>query len=80
VCTRLGAEHDPADGVRGLPDEAKAAFYVERERVLRGEGSEGTCLSAFEELARLAADLPPEHVRNQMAEARRRPSRRGLTG
>ncbi|MFD7241994.1 DUF4760 domain-containing protein [Streptomyces massasporeus] len=26
VCHRLGAEHDPAGGVRGLPAEAKAAF------------------------------------------------------
>ncbi|MGW0497573.1 DUF4760 domain-containing protein [Streptomyces sp. NPDC003007] len=62
VCTRLGAERDPENGVRGLP----------------AEGSSGTYLSTFEELARLAADLPPEHVRDQMAEARRRGSRRGL--
>ena len=27
VCTRLGAEHDPEAGVRGLPGEAKTAFY-----------------------------------------------------
>ncbi|MER6234428.1 hypothetical protein ABT169_35630, partial [Streptomyces sp. NPDC001616] len=27
LCTRLGAEHDPAGGVRGLPAEAKTAFY-----------------------------------------------------
>lgn len=26
VCTRLAAEHDPANGVRGLPAEAKTAF------------------------------------------------------
>jgi hypothetical protein len=115
VCTRLGAEHDPEAGVRGLPGEAKAAFYnivyyyqsfanlavfglldetlmvtvlrtritsvwqavrpfVERERELRGEGG-GTYLSIFEELARLAAELPPEHVRDQMAETRRRLTR-----
>lgn len=52
--------------------------FVERERVLRGEGSEGTYLSTFEELARLAADLPPQHVRDQMAEARRRLPRNRL--
>ncbi|MER7897019.1 hypothetical protein ABTX62_13100 [Streptomyces sp. NPDC096046] len=119
VCTRLGTEHDPENGVRGLPAEARTAFcsvvyyyqsfanlavfglldqtllvtvlrtrivsvwkavrpFVERERELRGEGSSGTYLSTFEELARLAADLPPEHVRDQLAEARRRSSRRGL--
>ncbi|WP_202425618.1 hypothetical protein [Streptomyces sp. HUCO-GS316] len=48
--------------------------FVERERELRGEGG-GTYLSIFEELARLAAELPPEHVRDQMAETRRRLTR-----
>jgi hypothetical protein len=52
--------------------------FVERERELRGEGSGGTYLSTFEELARLAADLPAENVRDQMAEARRRHSRNRL--
>lgn len=116
VCMRLEAEHDPEAGVRGLPDEAKAAFYsvvyyyqsfanlavfglldetlmvtvlrtritsvwqavrpfVERERELRGEGSGGTYLSIFEELARLAAELPPEHLRRRMAETQRRLTR-----
>ncbi|MEV6171585.1 hypothetical protein AB0L99_25590 [Streptomyces sp. NPDC051954] len=120
VCMRLGVEHDPEGGVRGLPDEAKAAFYsvvyyyqsfanlavfglldetllvtvlrtrivsvwqavrpfVERERELRGEGSGGTYLSIFEELARHAAALPPENVRQRMSEAQRRLTRLGLT-
>jgi hypothetical protein len=115
VCTRLGVEHDPEAGVRGLPGEAKAAVYsvvyyyqsfanlavfgllddtllvtvlrtrivsvwqavrpfVERERELRGEGG-GTYLSIFEELARRAAELPPEHVRDRMTETRRRVTR-----
>ncbi|WP_142212080.1 hypothetical protein [Streptomyces sp. SLBN-118] len=118
VCTRLGAEHDPEAGVRGLPGEAKTAFYsvvyyyqsfanlavfglldetlmvtvlrtrivsvwqavrpfVERERELRGEGGGGTYMSIFEELARLAAELPPEHVRNRMTENRHRLTRLG---
>ncbi|MEW2398109.1 hypothetical protein [Streptomyces sp. NPDC046862] len=116
VCTRLGVENDPEAGVRGLPGEAKAAFYsvvyyyqsfanlavfglldetlmatvlrtritsvwnavrpfVERERELRGEGGDGTYLSIFEELARLAAGLPPEHLRDRMAETQRRLTR-----
>jgi hypothetical protein len=111
VCTRLGVECDPEAGVRGLPSEAKTAFYsvvyyyqsfanvavfglldetllvtvlrsriasvwqavrpfVERERVLRGEGR--TYLSIFEEMARLAAELPPENVQRRMTDARRR--------
>ncbi|MGI5405119.1 DUF4760 domain-containing protein [Streptomyces sp. CA-135486] len=119
VCTRLGAEHDPEAGVRGLPGEAKTAFYsvvyyyqsfanlavfglldetlmvtvlrtrivsvwqavrpfVERERELRGEGDGGTYMSIFEELARRAAELPPEHVRNWMTENRGRLTRLGL--
>jgi hypothetical protein len=118
VCTRLGAEHDPEAGVRGLPGEAKAAFYsvvyyyqsfaslavfglldetllatvlrtrivsvwqaiqpfVGRERELRGESGGGTYMSIFEELARLAAELPPEHVRRRMTETRRRLPRLG---
>jgi hypothetical protein len=119
VCERMGVEHAPEVGVRGLPDEAKAAFYsvvyyyqsfanlavfglldqtllvtvlrtrivsvwqavrpfVERERQLRGENG-GMYLSIFEELARHAAELPPEHVRDQMTEAQRRLKRLGLT-
>jgi hypothetical protein len=115
VTMSLGVEQDPAAGVRGLPDEPKAAFYsvvyyyqsfanlavfgmldetllatvlrtrivsvwtavrpfVERERELRGE-SGGNYLSTFEELARLAAQLPPEHVRERMTENRRRRTR-----
>lgn len=118
VCTRLGAEHAPQVGVRGLPAEARAAFYsvvyyyqsfanlavfglldetlmvtvlrtrivsvwqavqpfVERERELRGESGGGNYMSIFEELARLAAELPPEHVRNSMPQNRRRLSRLG---
>ncbi|WP_329337992.1 hypothetical protein OG866_25030 [Streptomyces sp. NBC_00663] len=113
VTQRLGAENDPAAGVRGLPAEPRAAFYsvvyyyqsfanlavfglldetllatvlrtrivsvwqavrpfVERERELRGEAGGGTYMSIFEELARLAAELPPEHVRDRMTENRRR--------
>lgn len=49
--------------------------FVERERELRGEGGEGTYLSIFEELARLAAQLPPQHVRDRMAETQRRLTR-----
>ncbi|MBE8473790.1 DUF4760 domain-containing protein [Streptomyces justiciae] len=112
VTTRLGAECDPAGGVRGLPAEPRAAFYsvvyyyqsfanlavfglldetllatvlrtrivsvweavrpfVERERELRGEAGGGTYMSIFEELARLAADLPPEHVRARLTASRR---------
>jgi hypothetical protein len=119
VTMRLGSEHDPAAGVRGLSGEAKAAFYsvvyyyqsfanlavfglldetllatvlrtrivsvwqavrpfVERERELRGESGGGNYLSIFEELARLAAELPPEHVRERMTETRRRRSGLGL--
>lgn len=119
VTMRLGAEQDPEAGVRGLPDEAKSAFYsvvyyyqsfanlavfglldesllvtvlrtrivsvweavrpfVERERELRGEGSGGTYLSIFEEMARLAAELPPQHARERMSEIRRRRSGLGL--
>lgn len=116
VTMRLAAENDPAAGVRGLPAEAKAAFYgvvyyyqsfanlavfglldetllatvlrtrivsvwqavrpfVERERQLRGEGGGGTYMSIFEELARQAAELPPEHVRDRMTATRRRRTR-----
>ncbi|MFI9831610.1 hypothetical protein ACIHIX_28460 [Streptomyces sp. NPDC051913] len=118
VTLRLGAENDPAAGVRGLPDEARTSFYsvvyyyqsfanlavfglldetllvtvlrtrilsvweairpfVARERELRGPGG-GNYLSSFEELARLAAQLPPDHVRERIAEIRRR-RERGLT-
>ncbi|NUO43281.1 MAG: hypothetical protein HOV82_14730, partial [Streptomyces sp.] len=113
VTQRLGAENDPAGGVRGLPAEPRAAFYsvvyyyqsfanlavfglldetllatvlrtrivsvwqavrpfVERERELRGEAGGGTYMSIFEELARLAAELPPEHVRERMTARRHR--------
>ncbi|MFC8519422.1 hypothetical protein [Streptomyces sp. NPDC057257] len=119
LCTRLGAEHDPAGGVQGLPAEAKAAFYnvvyyyqsfanlavfelldetlmvtvlrtrivsvwqavrpfVERERELRGETGGGSYMSIFEELARLAAALPPGHVLDTMAQNRRRAARSRL--
>ncbi|MDN3023263.1 hypothetical protein [Streptomyces sp. S.PB5] len=119
VCERLGVEQDPDGGVRGLPADAKAAFYsvvyyyqsfanlavfglldetllatvlrtrivsvwqavrpfVERERELRGEAGGGNYMSIFEELARLAAQLPPEHVRERMTESRRRRSVFGL--
>jgi hypothetical protein len=50
---------------------------VERERELRGESGGGNYMSIFEELARLAAELPPEHVRNSMPQNRRRLSRLG---
>ncbi|MEU6146838.1 hypothetical protein ABZ848_41640 [Streptomyces sp. NPDC047081] len=119
LCTRLGAEHDPEGGVRGLPAEAKAAFYnvvyyyqsfanlavfelldetlmvtvlrtrivsvwqavrpfVERERELRGETGGGSYMSIFEELARLAAALPPGHVHDAMAQTRRQAARSRL--
>jgi hypothetical protein len=119
VCLRLGAENDPADGVRGLPADAKEAFYgvvyyyqsfanaavfgllddtllvtilrtriisvwkavrpfVERERELRGDVGGGNYMTIFEELARLAEELPADHVRDRMTEIRRRRSRLGL--
>ncbi|MHC3473569.1 DUF4760 domain-containing protein [Streptomyces sp. 7R007] len=119
LCTRLAAEHDPTGGVRGLPAEAKSAFYsvvyyyqsfanlavfglldetlmvtvlrtrivsvwqavqpfVERERELRSEAGGSSYMSIFEELARLAAQLPPEHVFDRMTRTRRRPPRSGV--
>ncbi|MER6234431.1 hypothetical protein ACFY1L_54370 [Streptomyces sp. NPDC001663] len=54
--------------------------FVERERELRGEAGGGSYMSIFEELARLAAELPPEHVFDRMTQTRRRPTRSWLRG
>ncbi|MDQ0718369.1 hypothetical protein QFZ55_007821 [Streptomyces luteogriseus] len=110
VCNRLQQEHDPSEGVRGLPSEAKATFcnvvyyyqsfatltifqlvdedlflpllrhrlsdvwratqpFVERERELRG--SDSSYLSAFEELARRAAELPSTYIHDRIRGTRR---------
>lgn len=52
------------------PVSPTARPYVERERELRG--SDGSCLSALEELARRAAELPHTYLHDRITDTRRR--------